>query len=84
MAKQDEVTQQAGVRQQDGVQPGLGAGVHKTKASSWVTVVLLVLSSLAYGFALPLENLALAILGTVLLVAGVILGFTGKIMDDAH
>ena len=58
MAKQDEVTQQAGVRQQDGVQPGLGAGVHKTKTSSWVTMVLL--------------------------VAGVILGFTGKIMDNAH
>lgn len=83
MAKQDEVTQQAGV-QGPGHPPHLGEGVHKTKASSWVTVVLLVLSSLAYGFALPLENLALAILGTVLLVAGVVLGVTGKIMDDAH
>lgn len=57
---------------------------HKSKTSSWVTVALITLASIAYGFAMPAESLALAIVGTVLLVAGLVLGVTGKIMDDAH
>lgn len=57
---------------------------HKSKTSSWVTVGLITLASIAYGFALTAQNLALAILGTVLLLAGLVLGVTGKIMDDAH
>lgn len=84
MAKQDEVIQQAGLGDHGGHNPELGEGVHKTKASSWVTVGLIVLASIAFGFALPLQSLALAIVGAVLLLMGMVLGFTGKIMDDAH
>jgi hypothetical protein len=62
----------------------MAEAAHKSKTSSWITVALITLASIAYGFALPVESIALAILGTVLLVAGLVLGVTGKIMDDVH
>lgn len=84
MAKQDELTEQDQVPGPDTAPGQPAGGAHKHKTSSWITVVLLVLSSLAFGFALPMASLALAIVGAVLLLAGLILGFTGKIMDDVH
>ncbi len=65
-------------------QAEVGAGVHKTKTSSWVTVGVLVVAVIILGFALPLQSVPLAIVGGVILLVGVIIGATGKIMEDVH
>jgi uncharacterized membrane protein len=57
---------------------------HKHKMTSWITVVVLIVSSIVLGFAFVMQSLPLAIVGLVLGVIGVVLGITGKIMDDAH
>lgn len=57
---------------------------HKHKMTSWVTVILLIVSSIVLGFAFVLQSLPLAVVGLVIGVVGVVLGVTGKIMDDAH
>jgi len=57
---------------------------HKHKTSSWVTVGLLVMASILLGAALITRWLPLAVLGALLLIAGVVTGYTGRIMDDAH
>ena len=56
---------------------------HKHKTSSWITVGLITLASIVLGFAFVLQNIPLAIVGGVLMLAGVVLGVTGGIMDDA-
>ena len=57
---------------------------HKHKMTSWVTVGLITLASIVLGFAFVLRSIPLAIVGGVLLLAGVVLGITGRIMDDAY
>jgi uncharacterized membrane protein AbrB (regulator of aidB expression) len=56
---------------------------HKHKTSSWITVGILTVASIVLGFAFVLQSIPLAIVGGVLLVAGIVLGITGGIMDDA-
>jgi uncharacterized membrane protein AbrB (regulator of aidB expression) len=56
---------------------------HKHKRSSWITVALVTIASIVLGFAFVLQSIPLAVVGGVLLVAGVVLGITGGIMDDA-
>lgn len=65
-------------------QAEVGAGAHKTKTSSWVTVGVLVVATITLGVALPLQSLALGIVGGVLVLIGVIMGAAGKIMEDVH
>lgn len=62
----------------------VGQGVHKTKASSWVTVALIVVAVIVLGFAMPLESVPLFIVGGVVLLVGLITGAVGKIMEDVH
>ena len=57
---------------------------HKHKTSSWITVVLITLASIVLGVAFVDRELWEVVLGGVLLLAGIVLGITGKIMDDAH
>lgn len=57
---------------------------HKHKATSWITVVLICIASTVLGFAFVLQSVLLAVVGGVVMLAGVVLGITGKIMDDAH
>ena len=57
---------------------------HKHKVTSWITVALITVASIVLGFALVLRSVPLAVVGGLLLVAGAVLGVTGKIMDDAH
>lgn len=57
---------------------------HKHKMTSWITVGLLTAASIILGFAFVLRSIPLAVVGGLLLVAGVVLGITGRIMDDAH
>jgi hypothetical protein len=60
------------------------AGGHNVKATSWVTVVLIIVASVLFGFALPMQSLPLAIAGAVTLVAGILMGAIFRIMDDAY
>ena len=60
------------------------AGGHNVRATSWVTVVLIVVASTLLGFALPLHSLSLAIAGGVILLAGLVTGGVYHIMDDAY
>ena len=57
---------------------------HKHKMTSWITVALITVASIVLGFAFVLQSIPLAVVGGVLLVAGMVLGITGGIMDDAH
>ena len=60
------------------------AGGPGHKKSSWVVVVLISVASIVLGFAFVLENIPLAVVGGVIGLVGVVLGFTSGIMDDAH
>ena len=59
------------------------AGEHSARATSWVSVILIVVASVLLGFALPMHSLALAIAGGVVLLAGVVVGLMFGILDDA-
>lgn len=56
----------------------------KHKLTSWITVLLLIAASIVLGFAFVLESVPLAVVGALIGLAGVVLGVTGKIMDDVH
>jgi hypothetical protein len=57
---------------------------HKHKMSSWITVGVLVVSSVVIGVAFVLQSIPVGIVGVVIGIIGIVLGITGKIMDDAH
>ena len=57
---------------------------HKHKTTSWITVLLIVAASVVLAFAFVLQSVVLGIVGGVVLLAGVVLGITSGIMDDAH
>ena len=56
---------------------------HKHKTTSWITVGLISVACVVLGFAFVLQSIWLAVVGGVILVAGIVLGVTGGIMDDA-
>ena len=57
---------------------------HKHKMTSWITVALITVASIVLGFAFVLRSIPLAVVGGLILVAGVVLGITGGIMEDAE
>ena len=57
---------------------------HKHKTTSWITVALVTVASIVLGFAFVMRSVPLAIVGGVILVAGIVLGIVGGIMDDAE
>ncbi len=57
---------------------------HKVKTTSWITVALIVVAAIVLGFAMVMQSVPLGVIGGLVLVVGVVLGITGKIMDDAH
>ena len=57
---------------------------HKHKLTSWITVGVLILSSVVIGVAFVVQSIPMGIVGVVIGIVGVVLGITGKIMDDAH
>ena len=57
---------------------------HKHKMTSWITVGLITLASIVLGLAFVLRSIPLTVVGGVVLVAGVVLGITGGIMEDAE
>ncbi len=60
------------------------AAAHKHKTTSWITVLLIMLASIVLGVAFIDREVWEVVLGGLLMLAGVVLGVTGKIMDDAH
>jgi uncharacterized membrane protein YoaK (UPF0700 family) len=60
------------------------AGSHNVKPTSWVTVLLIVVASVLFAFALPMHSWPLAIAGGVVLLVGIIMGAVYRIMDDAY
>ena len=63
---------------------GTGITADKHKMTSWITVILITLASIVFGFAFVFTSIPLTIVGGIIGLAGVVLGVTGKIMDDAH
>jgi hypothetical protein len=57
---------------------------HKHKTSSWITVILIVLSSVLLGFAMVFQSIPLAVVGVLVGLAGAGFGVSGRILDDAH
>ncbi len=57
---------------------------HKHKLTSWITVLIISIASVVLAFAFVFQSIPLTVVGGVLTLAGVVLGITGKIMDDAH
>ena len=56
---------------------------HKHKTTSWITVAIIVVATILLALAMVLQSLPLAVVGGIALIVGVVLGVTGKIMDDA-
>lgn len=59
------------------------SGGHNVRVTSWASVALIIVGCILLGFALPLKSLALAIVGGIILVVGLVLGGVTRIMDDA-
>ena len=57
---------------------------HRSKPTSWATVLVLIVGFILLGFALPMQSLILAVLGGVILLVGVGMGFAFRIMEDFH
>ena len=57
---------------------------YKVKMSSWITVALVVVASILLAVGLVAKSVPLGVIGALMLVVGVVLGITGKIMEDAH
>jgi membrane-bound ClpP family serine protease len=57
---------------------------HRSKPTSWATVLVLILGFVILGFALPMQSVVLGVAGVVVLVVGVVMAFAFRIMDDFH
>ena len=63
---------------------GTSTTADKHKRTSWITVLLITLASIVLGFAFVFTSVPLTIIGALIGLVGLVLGITGKIMDDAH
>ncbi|MDT7548428.1 MAG: hypothetical protein QOE84_822 [Actinomycetota bacterium] len=57
---------------------------HRSKPTSWATVVVLILGFVLLGFALPMQSLIVGILGGVVLLVGIVMAFAFRLMEDFH
>lgn len=57
---------------------------HTHKTTSWVTVLLIIVSSVILGLAMIAESLPLAVAGGVVGLVGVVMAFAFGLLDDAH
>ncbi len=57
---------------------------HRSKSTSWATVVVIVVSAVLLGFALPMHSMILAVFGIVVGLVGVVMAVAFRIMDDFH
>jgi membrane-bound ClpP family serine protease len=57
---------------------------HRSKPTSWATVLVLIVAFVLFGFALPMQSVVLAVVGAVLLLAGLVMAVAFRIMEDYH
>ena len=57
---------------------------HKHSVRSWITVLVLIVSSIVLGVAFVAQSVVLGIVGLVIGVVGVVMLVAFKVMDDAH
>jgi hypothetical protein len=57
---------------------------HKHKMSSWITVLVLIASTIILAFAFILQSIPLAVVGVVVGIVGVVMAVMGGLMEDAH
>lgn len=57
---------------------------HRSKPTSWATVLVIILGFVLLGFALPMHSLVLGIVGAVALVVGGVMAFAFQVMEDYH
>jgi multidrug transporter EmrE-like cation transporter len=57
---------------------------HKHKVTSWITVLILIVSSIVVGVAFVMQSVGLGIAGAVIGLVGVVMLVVYKVMDDAH
>jgi membrane-bound ClpP family serine protease len=57
---------------------------HRSKSTSWATVLVLVIGFVLLGFALPMQSIVIGAVGAVALLVGVIMAFAFRIMEDFH
>ena len=57
---------------------------HTHKMTSWVAVLLIIVSSVILGIAFVAQSLPLAIAGGVVGLAGFVVAIAFGLMDDAH
>ena len=60
------------------------ADAHTHKTTSWVSVLLIIVSSTILGIAFVAESMPLAVAGGVVGVAGAVMAVVFGLMDDAH
>jgi membrane-bound ClpP family serine protease len=57
---------------------------HRSKSTSWATVLVIVVAFVVLGFALPMQSTVLGVVGGVLLLVGVVMVFAFQVMEDFH
>jgi lipopolysaccharide export LptBFGC system permease protein LptF len=57
---------------------------HKHQLTSWITVLVLIVSSIVVGVAFIVQSVALGVVGAVIGLIGVVMMIAFKVMDDAH
>ena len=62
----------------------MAEAAHRSKPTSWATVLVLVAGFVLLGFALPLQSVLIGVAGGVVLLIGVVMAFAFRIMEDYH
>jgi membrane-bound ClpP family serine protease len=57
---------------------------HRSKPTSWATVLVLIAGFILLGFALPMESVIVGVLGGLVLLVGIVMAFAFRIMEDFH
>ena len=57
---------------------------HRSKPTSWATVLVLIAGFIALGFALPMQSVVIGVVGGVILLVGIVMAFAFRIMEDYH
>ena len=57
---------------------------HKHQMTSWITVLVLIVSSVVLGVAAVIQSVAVGVVGAVIGLVGVGMLVVFKVMDDAH
>ena len=57
---------------------------HKHQMTSWITVLVLIVSSIVIGVAFVMQSVPLGIAGIVIGVVGVVMLIVFKVLEDAH